>query len=92
MRAESSFEDLPHVRLTWSFFLYFVFRRIDPVCCRMGRSLDRGVQTERHLGMLVLLIPPVKIAFALFHWRKARTPAFCVLGGGALIAVCEVCL
>ena len=43
-------------------------------------------------GLLVLLIPPLMIAFVVIHWRRARTRVLCVLGGAALAAVCDVFL
>jgi hypothetical protein len=30
-------------------------------------------------GLLVVLIPPVTVVFALFHWETARFPTVCLL-------------
>jgi hypothetical protein len=36
-------------------------------------------------GLLVFLIPPVTLLFAIRHWKAARFPALCVLGGAGLM-------
>jgi hypothetical protein len=43
-------------------------------------------------GLLVFLLPPLMLGFVVCHWRRARTPALCVLGGAALAGVCEAFL
>jgi hypothetical protein len=37
-------------------------------------------------GLLVFMIPPVTVVFALGHWRTARIPALCLLIGAGLLA------
>jgi hypothetical protein len=39
------------------------------------------------LGVFAFGIPPVTVAFALLHWREAKTPALSLLCGLGLLAL-----
>jgi hypothetical protein len=41
-------------------------------------------------GLLVVAIPAVTVAFALFHWETARFPTLCLLTGIGLVALSYV--